>query len=145
MIATLFTVLALTTRKRWTSTLLAMVTGLIFLATPGAPFPPHITLSLVANGLVFDLALLIMLARSRGPEPSRNQLAVAGSLGSGIMALVALPLIALFDPSAITKLPLAVWPGIVFGDAFIGLIGVLFGYLVAKRLHVSRLGYNPLY
>jgi hypothetical protein len=145
LIATLFTVLALMTRKHWTSTLLALVTGLIFLATPGAPFPPHITLSLIANGLVFDLALLIMLARSSRPEPSRNQLAVAGSLGSGIMALVALPLIAFFDPSAITKLPFSVWPGIILGDAFIGLIGVFFGYLVAKRIHVSRLRHSPVY
>src|SRR5437879_13809442 len=82
------------TRKHWTSTLLALVTGLIFLATPGAPFPPHITLSLIANGIFFDLALLAMLSRSTGPEPTRNQLAVAGTLGNVVMvinALAALP------------------------------------------------------
>ena len=142
LIAALFTVLALMTRKHWTSTLLALVTGLIFLATPGAPFPPHITLSLIANGIVFDLALLAMLSRSTGPEPTRNQLAVAGSLGNMVMAITAL---AALTTTVGVNIPLNIWPAIILGDAFIGLIGVFFGYLVAKRLHVSRLRYNPLY
>ena len=132
LIAALFTVLALMTRKHWTSTLLAL----------GAPFPPHITLSLIANGIVFDLALLAMLSRSTGPEPTRNQLAVAGSLGNMVMAITAL---AALTTTVGVNIPLNIWPAIILGDAFIGLIGVFFGHLVAKRLHVSRLRYNPLY
>jgi len=142
LIAALFTVLALMTRKHWTSTLLALVTGLIFLATPGAPFPPHITLSLIANGIVFDLALLFMLSRSTGPEPTRNQLAVAGTLGNMVMAITALAALTI---TVGVNIPLNIWPAIILADAFIGLIGVFFGYLVAKRLHVSRLRYNPVY
>src|SRR5438093_1376629 len=56
LIAALFTVLALMTRKHWTSTLLALVTGLIFLATPGAPFPPDITMTTFSPSLSFPPA-----------------------------------------------------------------------------------------
>src|SRR5437867_11940695 len=53
LIAALLPVLALMTRKHCTSTPFALATGLIFLATPGPPFSPHITLSLIRHGFVF--------------------------------------------------------------------------------------------
>ena len=136
LMATFFTILAVMTRKHWTSTVLAVITGAIFLAVPGAPVPIHITGAVAVNGLVFDLTLLALLAKSTVPEPNRVQLALAGTLGNGTMAAVILPFIAVFVPSAI---PVYVWPVVVLGDAFVGLLGVSFGYSVVKRFHNSVL------
>jgi hypothetical protein len=80
LIATLFTVLALEVRQSWSATLLGTITGLIFLGTPGAPFPIHITASLVGNGLVFD-GYLRLLSRRTIP-PSKLHMVSAATLGN---------------------------------------------------------------
>src|SRR5207245_11227019 len=55
LISALFTIAVSMTGKRWSATLLGTVNGLILLGEPNAPLA--ITLSLIPNGLVFDLAL----------------------------------------------------------------------------------------
>ncbi len=141
LMSAFFTVLALTTRKRWMASFLALITSLVFLAIPGAPVPIHIVAAVVANGLVFDITLSGLVARSSTPEPTLSQLAIAGTLGNGVMAAVILPLITLYYPTAI---PLYAWPAVILADAFVGLLGVRFGYLLVKRLHVTTLVMRPV-
>ena len=52
-----FAILVSLTGKKWGGTILATIIGLIFLGTPsaGSNFSPHITASVIVNGLVFDL------------------------------------------------------------------------------------------
>src|SRR5438105_15496834 len=54
-----FAILASLTGKKWGGTILGTVIGLIFLGTPsaGSNFSPHITASVIVNGLVFHLSL----------------------------------------------------------------------------------------
>jgi drug/metabolite transporter (DMT)-like permease len=77
-----FAILVSLTGKKWGGTILAAVIGLIFLGTPSAAgnFSPHITASVIVNGLVFDL----YLQRSGGSllDPSRKHLVLAGTLGN---------------------------------------------------------------
>src|SRR5438270_14080480 len=67
-----FAILVSLTGKKWGGTILASIIGLIFLGTPSAAgnFSPHITASVIVNGLVFDL----YLQRASGSllDPSRN-------------------------------------------------------------------------
>src|SRR5947209_20094037 len=81
-----FAIMVSLTGKKWGGTILATIIGLIFLGTPSAAgnFSPHITASVVVNGLVFDL----YLQRSGGGllDPSRKHLVLAGTLGNFAMA-----------------------------------------------------------
>src|SRR5260370_20702591 len=54
-----FAILISLTGKKWGATILATIIGLIFLGTPsaGSNFSPHITASVIVNGLVFDFYL----------------------------------------------------------------------------------------
>src|SRR3989442_3273932 len=88
LIATLFTILALEIRQSWSATLLGTITGVIFLGTPGAPAPYHITAALVGNGLAFDLCLRVMSRRTI--PPSRGQMVAAAAVGHLVMAVVGL-------------------------------------------------------
>ena len=128
LIPILFTVLAAVSRRRWSATLLGIITGLIFLGTPGAPFPAHITISLVANGLVFDLYV-----RLTGPESSRygiTHLVVAGTLGNLVMAVVGLIVLqAVGIPSL-----LDVWILALVGDTIVGALGAFLGTIVVRRV-----------
>ncbi len=137
LIATLFTLAALITRRTGMPTLLGVIAGLIFLGAPGSPFPPHITVSLVANGLAFDLALMMVFRRSgEFAGPTRNQLLVAGSLGNMAMAIIALVVL---ETTVGVNIPIQIWPAIIFGDGFVGTIGAWFGFVVGRRLHLTRL------
>ena len=78
LIAALFAVLALIVRQAWSATLLGSITGLVFLGTPGAPFPLHITASLIANGLAFDMYLRLMNRRTT--PPTRWHIVTAATL-----------------------------------------------------------------
>jgi hypothetical protein len=75
LISVLFTVLVSLTRKHWIATILGTVTGLILVATPGAPLA--VTLALIPNGIVFDLTLragIISLTTRHGNVSSRPEL-----------------------------------------------------------------------
>src|SRR5882672_4305297 len=81
-----FAILVSLTGKKWGGTILGTIIGLIFLGTPSAAgnFSPHITASVIVNGLGFDL----YLQRSGGSllHPPRRHLVVAGTLGNIVMA-----------------------------------------------------------
>src|SRR5215471_5995842 len=69
LISVLFTVLLSLTGQKWSATILGTINALLLLGDPNAPV--GIGLSLIPNGLVFDLVL-----RGRNGHPrdlSRNQ------------------------------------------------------------------------
>src|SRR3989442_3112826 len=100
-----FAILVSLTGKKWGGTILGTIIGLIFLGTPSAAgnFSPHITASVVVNGLVFDLYL--QRSDSSLLDPSRKHLVVAGTLGNLAMAPAGLLVLqAVFGPS-----PAVIW------------------------------------
>ena len=131
LIATLFTILALEIRQSWSATLLGTITGVIFLGTPGAPAPYHITAALVGNGLVFDLCLRIMSRRTI--PPSRGQMITAAALGNLVMAVVGLSAL---QPTV--PIPAILWPVLLPATTLVGAAGALFGIAVVRRLRVSN-------
>src|SRR5438445_8622233 len=83
LVSALFTIVVSITGKRWSATLLGTVNGLILLGEPNAPLA--ITLSLIPNGLVFDLALY---TRAHTIDRlSRKRFVIAGTLGNLAMAV----------------------------------------------------------
>lgn len=122
-----FAILVSLTGRRWSATLLATINGLIFLGTP-APFPLHITISLIANGLVFDL----YLQRSSKSllDPSRRDLVIAGTLGNLVMAPVGL----LILQAAGLASSIDVWVIALVGDTIVGGVGAFFGAVVVDRV-----------
>lgn len=126
LIALLFTVLVSMIQKPWASTLLATVSGVIFLGTP-APFAVHIAISLIANGVVFDLYLRLM-SKNRLPSP-RDVVAAAGlgnlaMSGSGFVTLGLVGILAL---------PVAIVVVALVADSLLGVAGALVGLGVVAR------------
>ncbi len=130
LIATLFTILALEIRQSWSATLLGTITGVIFLGTPGAPAPYHITAALVGNGLAFDLCLRVMSRRTI--PPSRGQMVAAAAVGNLVMAVVGLSAL---QPTI--TIPTLLWPVLLAATTLLGAAGSLFGIAVVRRLRVS--------
>ena len=130
LIATLFTILALEIRQSWSATLLGTITGVIFLGTPGAPAPYHITAALVGNGLAFDLCLRVMSRRTL--PPSRGQMVAAAAVGNLVMAVVGLSAL---QPTI--TIPTFLWPVLLVATTLLGAAGALFGIAVVRRLRVS--------
>jgi len=122
-----FAILVSLTGKRWSATLLATINGLVFLGTP-APFALHITLSLIVNGIVFDLYL--QHASSSLLDPTRKHLVLAGVLGNLAMAPAGLLVlqVAGFPSSA------DVWALALIGDTIVGGAGAFFGATVVERV-----------
>jgi hypothetical protein len=136
LIAALFTILALEIRQSWSATLLGTISGVIFLGTPGAPAPWHITLALIGNGLVFD-GYLRLMSRKTIP-PSKWHMVGAASLGNLVMAIVGLSALQATSLQTNTQpLPLLPWAGLVVVTGFLGAAGALFGIAVVRRLRVS--------
>ena len=133
LIAALFAVLAGVTRRMWSATALGTVTGLILLGTPSAPFPAHITLSLIANGLVFDSYL--RLRDFQKDEDIRNNLVIAGALGNLVMVPVGLGILQLVGIST----PPILWAISVVGNTVVGALGALLGSIVITRLGARRI------
>ena len=131
LIAALFAVLVGLTRKMWSATTLGTITGLIFLGTP-APFPLHITLSLIANGFVFDLFL--RLRRFESDEDMRINLVMAGALGNFVMVPVGLGILQAVG----TLTPVVVWAISLVGNTVVGALGGLLGSVVIMRLGARR-------
>lgn len=136
LLAALFTILKCVTRKPWSTTLFAIVTGPIFLLTP-APFPVHITIAVIVNGFIFDLYL--RLGRETGPY-SRRHLLAAGALGSFVMAAIVF--------SVLTFLGLRI-PTFVYGlglatDTVAAVLGVLLGIVVVRRISPEYAHLRPI-
>ena len=125
-----FAILVSLTGKKWGGTILASIIGLIFLGTPSAAgnFSPHITASVIVNGLVFDL----YLQRASGSllDPSRNHLVLAGTFGNLAMAPTGLLVLQVvgFSSSAV------IWAIALIGDTLVGAAGAFFGTLVVERV-----------
>ena len=130
-----FAILISLTGKKWGGTILATIIGLIFLGTPsaGSNFSPHITASVIVNGLVFDL----YLQHSGGSllDPSRKHLVVAGTLGNLAMAPTGLLILqAVFGISVLGPSPTATWAIALIGDTLVGAAGAFFGTIVVERV-----------
>jgi hypothetical protein len=122
-----FAILVSLTGKRWSATLLGTVNGLVFLGTP-APFPFHITVSLIANGVVFDLYL--QHVSNSLLDPTRKHLVLAGSFGNLAMAPVGLLLLQVSGLSS----SLDIWGLAIIGDPIVGGAGAFFGATVVERV-----------
>lgn len=125
-----FAILVSLTGKKWGGTILGVIIGLIFLGTPSTAgnFSPHITASVIANGLVFDL----YLQRSGGSllDPSRRRLVIAGTLGNFAMAPTGLLVLqAVGGPSSAL-----IWAVALIGDTLVGAAGAFFGTIVVERV-----------
>ncbi len=136
LIAAMFAILAMMVERSGAPLLLGTVTGLILLGSP-APATQHIAASLIANGLVFDLALR---ATSRIGAQGRTHIIIANSLGNFAMAAVGLLLIQVSGVS----LPEDIW-GIRLAiveivsvklviDTVAGAVGGVFGLSVVRRI-----------
>ena len=125
-----FAILVSLTGKKWGGTILGVIIGLIFLGTPSTAgnFSPHITASVIVNGLVFDL----YLQRSGGSllDPSRRRLVIAGTLGNFAMAPTGLLVLqAVGGPSSAL-----IWAIALVGDTLVGAAGAFFGTIVVERV-----------
>ena len=125
-----FAILMSLTGKKWGGTILGTIIGLIFLGTPSAAgnFSPHITASVIANGLVFDLYM--QRSGSSLLDPSRRHLVIAGTLGNFAMAPTGLLVLqAVAGPSS----PV-IWAIALIGDTLAGSLGAFFGTIVVERV-----------
>jgi hypothetical protein len=132
LISALFTIVVSMTGKRWSATLLGTVNGLILLGEPNAPVA--ITLSLIPNGLVFDLALYTRDHTIDGL--SRKRFVIAGALGNLAMAisgLVILQAIGFFQGKGLDFI-VATSAIALVTNPLVGAIGALFGTIVVKRV-----------
>jgi hypothetical protein len=130
-----FAILVSLTGKEWSGTILGAIIGLIFLGTPsaGGNFSPHITASVIVNGLVFDL----YLQHSGGSllDPSRRRLVMAGTLGNLAMAPTGLLILqAVLGPSILGPSPALTWAIALIGDTLVGSAGAFFGTVVVDRV-----------
>src|SRR6266852_6648758 len=132
LISALFTVVVWVTGKRWSATLLGTINGLILLGEPNAPIA--ITLSLIPNGLVFDLALY---TRDHTIDRlSRKRFMIAGALGNLAMAtsgLVILQGTGFFQAKGLDFVLTTSVIALVT-NPLVGAIGALFGTIVVKRV-----------
>jgi len=125
-----FAILVSLTGKKWGGTILGTVIGLIFLGTPsaGSNFSPHITASVIENGLVFDL----YLQRSGGSllDPSRKHLVLAGTLGNLAMAPTGLLVLQAVGVPSLA----VIWAIALVGDTLVGAAGAFFGTIIVERV-----------
>jgi hypothetical protein len=125
-----FAILVSLTGKKWGGTILATIIGLIFLGTPsaGSNFSPHITASVIVNGLVFDLYLQHFGGSLL--DPSKRHLVIAGTLGNLAMAPTGL----LVLQAVGTASPAVIWAIALIGDTLVGAAGAFFGTVVVERV-----------
>jgi hypothetical protein len=91
--------LILTTRRKWSATLMGIVCGLVFLAVP-AP-APYLLPSTVVSGLVFDLALIVGIRY--GSTITQTKLMVGAGLSGFGESVVALLILTVFTPGILGK------------------------------------------
>lgn len=124
-----FSILVSLTGRRWSSTLLSTIIGLLFLyPTAGVPFSPHITISLIANGLVFDIFL--RKSKTSFYDLSGRQLAMAGAFGNFAMAVSGFLVFQAFGRTS----ALYLWALHLVGDPLVGALGGLFGAIIIERV-----------
>src|SRR5467141_2347551 len=125
-----FAILISLAGNKWGGTILATIIGLIFLGTPsaGSNFSPHITASVIVNGLVFDLYLQHFGGSLL--DPSRRHLVIAGTLGNLAMAPTGL----LVLQAVGTASPSVIWVIALIGDTLVGAAGAFFGTIVVERV-----------
>jgi hypothetical protein len=138
-----FAILISLTGKKWSSTLLSTMIGLLFLyPTAGIPFPPHITISLILNGFVFDLYL--RESKTSLYDLSRKQLVIAAALGNAAMAVGGLLVLQIFSPQSLSltflgKAPIAyLWAFALIADTLVGVAGGFFGSIVVDRVRGTQ-------
>jgi hypothetical protein len=129
------------TGKKWSSTLLGTIIGLLFLyPTAGVPFFPHIAISLIVNGLVFDLYL--NRSKTSPYELPRRQIVTASALGNFAMAVAGLLAFQVFSPGIIQSATLGpvsltgapLWAFFLIADTLVGVAGGFFGSIVIDRV-----------
>jgi hypothetical protein len=124
-----FAILFSLTGRKWSATLLGTIIGLLFLyPTAGVPLSPHITISLIVNGLVFDLYL--RESKASAYDLSRKQLITAATLGNLAMAVSGLLVFQLFIAAQTAEL----WAIALIGDTIAGSLGGFFGSIVVDRV-----------
>lgn len=140
-----FAILVALTGKKWSSTLLATIIGLLFLyPTAGVPFSPHIAISLIVNGFVFDVYL--MISKTSPYELSRRHLVTASALGNFAMAVAGLVAFQVFSPGTLQTFhlgPLIVtgtylWISKTIGDTLVGVAGGSFGWIMLERVRGAQ-------
>ena len=128
-----FAILVSLTGRKWSSTLLGTIVGLLFLyPTAAVPFSPHITVSLIVSGLVFDLYL--RESKSDLYDISKRQLVAAGALGNFSMAVAGLLVFQIFIGPQATFL----WVLKPIADTVVGALGGFFGWIVIERVKGIR-------
>jgi hypothetical protein len=141
LLPTFFAILVSLTGKRWSSTLLGTIIGLLFLyPTAGVPFFPHIAISLIVNGLVFDIYLI--KSKTSSYELSRRQLVTASALGNFAMAVAGLLAFQIFSPGIIQSASLGsfaltggfLWAFALITDTLVGAAGGFFGSVIIERV-----------
>lgn len=135
LISALFTILASLTGRRWSATVLATINALLLLGDPNAPLA--IGLSLIPNGLVFDLVL--RWGDHRVERPTRRQFVIAGALGNLAMAVAGLIIaIAVGAPGTSGVLLITSVAIAVIGNPIVGALGAIFGTIVVERFGAAR-------
>jgi len=141
LLPTFFAILVSLTGKRWSSTLLGTIIGLLFLyPTADVPFFPYIAISLIANGLVFDLCLI--KSKTSSYELSRRQLVTASALGNLVMAVAWLFAFQIFSLGVIQSASLGpsaltggfLWAFALIIDTSVGVAGGFLGYVIVERV-----------
>jgi hypothetical protein len=128
-----FAILVSLTGKRWSSTLLGTIIGLLFLyPTAGVPLSPHITISLIINGFVFDLYL--RESKTSLYDLSRRQLITASALGNLGMAIGGLLVFQLFSQTQSAYL----WAFALISDTLVGAAGGFFGSVIIDRVRGAQ-------
>jgi len=132
LISAFFTIVVSMTGKRWSATLLGTVNGLILLGEPNAPVA--ITLALIPNGIIFDLALY---TRDHTIDRlSRKRFVIAGALGNLAMAisgLIILQAIGFFQGQGLEFILVTSIIALVT-NPLVGAIGAFFGTVVVERV-----------
>jgi hypothetical protein len=131
LISALFTILVSLTRRPWSATILGVITGLLLFGDPNAPL--GIGLSLIPNGLIFDLALQRGNHLTEGL--SKKRLVIAGALGNLAMAIAGLLIAEAGGALSTTGIMLIVSTAIALvGNPIVGALGALFGTVVVERV-----------
>jgi hypothetical protein len=131
LISALFTILVSLTGRPWSATILGTINGLLLFGDPNAPL--GIGLSLIPNGIVFDLVL-----RGRNSLPnglSKRRLVIAGALGNLAMAITGLLIAEAVGALTTTGASFIISSIIaIVGNPIVGALGALFGITVVERV-----------
>jgi hypothetical protein len=130
LIAALFTILVSLTGKQWTATILGTVTGVLLLGERAAGQPAFISLSLIADGLVFSATLRALKGLSSRPPRS---FILAGVLGNLVLSITGLAISG--AQGYLSANTLAIVLAVAFiGSPIVGALGAMLGIIVIRRM-----------